>query len=125
MKGSIKHKLLMMISALILLSVSGVTFLTYQDYRADLVSQSTQNTQQLLDQLSINLDTYLDEVFRLCLSPYYNRQVMDAIESHPITAAEKLSKQRIIEDYLAGVMTLPRGDILPPQGGSHVPGVDR
>ncbi len=112
MKGSIKHKLLLMISALILLSVSVVTILTHRQYRADLVSQSAQNTQQLLDQLSINLDTYLDEVFRLCLSPYYNRQVMAAIESSPVTAAERLGKQRIIEDYLAGVMTLPRGDIL-------------
>ena len=112
MKGSVKHKLLLMISILILLSVSVVTILTYQHYRTDLVEQSTQNTQKLLDQLSINLDTYLDEVFRLCLSPYYNRQVMDAIESKPVHSAEKLKKQRIIEDYLAAVLMLPRSDIL-------------
>ena len=112
MKGSIKHKLLFMISILILLSVSVVTILTYQHYRADLVEQSTRNTQELLDQLSINLDTYLDEVFRLCLSPYYNRQVMEAIESQPADAAEKLKKQRTIEDYLSAVLMLPRSDIL-------------
>ena len=112
MKGSIKHKLLLMISILILLSVSVVTVLTYQHYRTDLVEQSTRNTQKLLDQLSINLDTYLDEVFRLCLSPYYNRQVMDTIESKPVTSAEKLKKQRTIEDYLAAVLMLPRSDIL-------------
>ncbi len=112
MKGSVKRKLLLMISILILLSVSVVTVLTYQHYRTDLVAQSTRNTQELLDQLSINLDTYLDEVFRLCLSPYYNRQVMDAIESKPVTSAEKLKKQRTIEDYLAAVLMLPRSDIL-------------
>ena len=112
MKGSVKHKLLLMISILILLSVSVVTILTYQHYQTDLVEQSTQNTQKLLDQLSINLDTYLDEVFRLCLSPYYNRQVMDAIESKPVKSAEKLKKQRTIEDYLAAVLMLPRSDIL-------------
>ena len=112
MKWSIKHKLLLMISALILISVFIVTILTYQHYRSDLVAQSTQNTQQLLEQLSINLDTYMDEVFRLCLSPYYNRQVMDAIESTPVTSAEKLEKQRTIEDYLSGVLMLPRSDIL-------------
>ena len=112
MKGSIKHKLLLMISALILVSVSVVTILTYRHYRADLIAQSTRNTQQLLEQLSINLDTYLDEVFRLCLSPYYNRQVMDAIESTPHSSAEKLEKQRTIEDYLSGVLMLPRSDIL-------------
>ena len=112
MKASIKHKLLLMISILILLSVSVVTILTYQHYRTDLIEQSTRNTQELLDQLSINLDTYLDEVFRLCLSPYYNRQVMDAIESNPVSSAEKLKKQRTIEDYLAAVLMLPRSDIL-------------
>lgn len=112
MRASIKHKLLLLISALILVSVSVVTILTYRHYRADLIAQSTKNTRQLLDQLSINLDTYLDEVFRLCLSPYYNRQVMEAIESSPGTAAKELEKRRAIEDYLAGVMTLPRSDIL-------------
>ena len=112
MKGSVKHKLLLMISILILLSVSVVTVLTYQHYRTDLIEQSTRTTQELLDQLSINLDTYLDEVFRLCLSPYYNRQVMDAIESKPGNSAEKLKKQRTIEDYLAAVLMLPRSDIL-------------
>ena len=112
MKVSIKHKLLLMISVLILLSVSVVTILTYQHYQADLVGQSTRNTQVLLDQLRINLDTYLDEVFRLCLSPYYNRQVMDAIESNPVDSAGKLKKQRTIEDYLAAVLMLPRSDIL-------------
>ena len=112
MKWSIKHKLLLMISALILVSVSIVTILTYTHYRADLIAQSTQNTQQLLEQLSINLDTYMDEVFRLCLSPYYNRQVMDAIESTLVTSAQKLEKQRTIEDYLSEVLMLPRSDIL-------------
>jgi len=101
-----------MISVLILLSVSVVTVLTYRQYRTDLVEQSTRNTQELLDQLSINLDTYMDEVFRLCLSPYYNRQVMEAIESKPVTSADKLKKQRTIEDYLAAVLMLPRSDIL-------------
>ena len=112
MKGSVKHKLLLMISILILLSVSVVTILTYQHYRTDLVEQSTRNTKELLNQLSINLDTYLEEVFRLCLSPYYNRQVMDAIESKPGNSAEKLKKQRTIEDYLSAVLMLPRSDIL-------------
>ncbi|NCB05901.1 MAG: hypothetical protein EOM69_10340, partial [Clostridia bacterium] len=112
MRGSVKQKLLTMISALILTSVLAVTALTYHNDRSALVLQSTQATQQLLEQLSINVDTYLDELFRLCLSPYYNRQVMEQLELSPVTAAEKLQKQRVIEDYLTEVMTLPRGDIL-------------
>lgn len=101
-----------MISVLILISVSAATILSDRSYRNDLIAQSTQSTRQLLEQLSINLDTYIDELFRLCLSPYYNKRVMEQLESTPTTAAEKLNKQRIIEDYLAEVMTLPRSDIL-------------
>ena len=37
---------------------------------------------------------------------------MEQLESTPATAAERLNKQRIIEDYLTEVMTLPRSDIL-------------
>ncbi len=112
MKTSVKQKLLVMISTLILLAVLAVTVLTYQNYRVDLVAQSVQSTHQLLAQLSLNVDTYLDELFRLCLSPYYNKRVMEQLEHTPQTAAEKLQKQRIVEDYLSEVMTLPRSDIL-------------
>ena len=112
LKGSVKQKLFLMISVLILVSVSAATILSDRSYRNDLIAQSTQSTRQLLEQLSINLDTYIDELFRLCLSPYYNKRVMEQLESTPTTAAEKLNKQRIIEDYLAEVMTLPRSDIL-------------
>ena len=112
LKGSVKQKLFLMISVLILVSVSAATILSDRSYRNDLIAQSTQSTRQLLEQLSINLDTYIDELFRLCLSPYYNKRVMEQLKSTPTTAAEKLNKQRIIEDYLAEVMTLPRSDIL-------------
>ncbi|MEA5016622.1 MAG: sensor histidine kinase [Candidatus Limiplasma sp.] len=112
MKTSVKEKLLAMISALILVSVMAVTVLTYQNYRADLVAQSTQATRQLLEQLAINVDTYLDELFRLCLSPYYNKAVMEQLELAPSSAAAKLQKRRVIEGYLSEMMTLPRSDIL-------------
>ena len=110
--GSVKQKLLIIISALILISVLTVTVLTYENYSADLVAQSTQNTRQLLEQLGINVDTYLGELFRLCLSPYYNKRVMEQLDTSPATAAEKLAKRRVVEDYLTEVMTLPRSDIL-------------
>ncbi len=111
-KANIKQKLLTMISALILIAVISVTVLTYTNYRADLVSQSTQETRKLLEQVAMNVDTYLDELFRLCLSPYYNKNVMEQLEQTPVTAAEKLEKRRTIENYLTGVMTVPRSDIL-------------
>ncbi len=111
-RRSVKQKLLIMISALILVSVLAVTVLTFNNYSADLVAQSTQGIRQLLDQLGINVDNYLDELFRLCLSPYYNKRVMEALETSPTKAADRLAKRRDIEDYLTEVMTLPRSDIL-------------
>lgn len=112
MRGSIKQRLLAMISLLIFVSVITVTVLTYQNYRADLVEQSTQTTRRLLEQLAINVDSYLDELFRLCLSPYYSKHVMEQLENVPVTAAGKLEKRRTIENYLTEVMMLPRSDIL-------------
>jgi len=108
----VKQKLLFMISMLIFVSVTLVTILTYQNYSQDLINQSTQKTKLLLTQLAINTDTYLEELFRLCLSPYYNKRVMEQLQSIPETAALRLNKQRIIEDFLGEVMTLPRSDIL-------------
>ena len=57
LKGSVKQKLFLMISVLILVSVSAATILSDRSYRNDLIAQSTQSTRQLLEQLSINLDT--------------------------------------------------------------------
>ena len=71
LRGSVKQKLLLMISVLILISVSAATILSDRSYRNDLIAQSTQSTRQLLEQLSINLDTYIDELFRLCLRSVY------------------------------------------------------
>jgi two-component system sensor histidine kinase YesM len=112
MRGSIKQRLLVMISILIFMSVITVTVLTYQNYRADLVEQGTQTTRRLLEQLAINVDSYLDELYRLCLSPYYSKHVMEQLEVVPATPAGKLEKRRTIENYLTEVMMLPRSDIL-------------
>ncbi len=112
MHWHVKQKLIFMISMLIFSSVTLVTILTYLNQRTDLIRQSTQKTQLLLEQLAINTDTYLEELFRLCLSPYYNKSVMEQLQTKPGTPAQKLQKQRIIEEYLGGVMTIPRSDIL-------------
>jgi two-component system sensor histidine kinase YesM len=112
MHWHVKQKLLFMISMLIFASVTLVTILTYLNQRTDLIRQSTQKTQLLLEQLAINTDTYLEELFRLCLSPYYNKSVMEQLQTKPETPVQKLQKQRVIEDFLGEVMTIPRSDIL-------------
>lgn len=109
---SVKKKLLFVISLLIFVSVTLVTTLTYISYAGDLKEQSARQTMQLLDQLALNTDTYLEELFRLCLSPYYSKRIMQQLESSPQTAMDRLQKQRAVEEFLGEVMTIPRSDIL-------------
>lgn len=109
---SLKKKLLAFTSILILLSVTVVSILTYSRYTAYFTQQSTRKTEQIIEQIGINLDTYMDELFRLSVSPYYNSEIMAALETDAQSDLEKLTKRRLIENFLGGVMTLPRNDIL-------------
>jgi len=109
---SLKRKLLAFTSFLILMSVTVVSILTYSRYTGYFTDQSTQQTEQILEQIGINLDTYMDELFRLSISPYYNNEVMTALETNTSTEQEKLEKRRTIENFLSEVMTIPRDDIL-------------
>ncbi len=109
---SIRRKLLIIISLLIVLSVTLVSVLSYQRYTDYFTEQTKNQTQQTIEQISINVDTYLNELFRLSLTPYYNSSVMAELEEQPENDMEKLEKQRTIEGYLGEVMILPREDIL-------------
>jgi len=109
---SIKQKLLIIMTLLILLSVTLVSFLSYKRYSDYFTDQTKQQTQQIIEQIGINVDTYLNELFRLSLSPYYNNSIMAELESRPKNEMEKLDKQRKIESFLGSVMILPREDIL-------------
>lgn len=110
--NTIQQKLFYIISALILSTVILVSGFSHLRFAADYTRQSAENTRQLMEQIALNLDAYIDEVTRLCLSPYYNRKVMQELMDQPETAQEKLDKKREIENYLGQVMTTPRKDIL-------------
>ena len=111
-KPGIKMKLTVFIVPLIILTVGLITSLTYHRYSSDLVIQSKQKDQLLLEQVSLNIDTYLDEVFRLCRAPYYSRELMEVLEQPAYSDQDKLFKQRAVEGFLDEVMLVPRQDIL-------------
>ncbi len=67
---------------------------------------------QITDQVALNIEGYLQEIARLCLSPYYNSSVMKALEERTDNARDFLSRKRVIENYLEEVMTIPRSDIV-------------
>ena len=107
-----KKKLLIIISTLIIAIVILISIINYVLYSRNFTKQTINQTQQIIEQISINVDTYLNELFRLNLSPYYNDEIMHELEQEYTTQAANLSKKRDIEGFLASVMTLPRSEIL-------------
>lgn len=111
-RGGIQRKLLMAVSALIFCSSILVISLGHIRFIFDYSRQAAEDMQQLVEQVALNVDNYLDELARLCLSPYYNAEVMDCLETASETDQGRLDKRRDIESYLRQVMTTPRKDIL-------------
>ena len=108
----LKTRLLAVISLLIFGSVVLVSTLGFMRYSDDLLSQTETQTQQLIEQIAINTGNYINELSRLCMSPYYNERIMSLLASAPENSTEQLEKRRTIENYLREVMTIPRRDIL-------------
>jgi len=108
-----KLKLIGTTIVIFLLTISLVSVLSYERYTRDFQRQSNERTQQILDQLSLNIDNYIDDLFRLSLSPYNNLQVLQLLDSpEPDTAFGQLKRERQIEDFLNQMIVTPRLDIL-------------
>ncbi len=102
-----------MTGLLLLGSVFLESYLSYTNYTRDLERQSSDKVQQIIEQVSLNIDTYLDDLYRLTLFPYRNSAIMSALEE-PAGDSElaQLEKRRLIENYLEEIMIYPRQDIL-------------
>lgn len=109
---SFKKKLLVIISTLIIAIIVIISSSSYVLYSRNFMKQTVTQTQQIIEQISINVNTYLDELFRLNLSPYYNDTIMQNLEEEFKNKTSDLDQKRIIEDFLASVMILPRSEIL-------------
>ncbi|MFC5702716.1 sensor histidine kinase [Cohnella faecalis] len=112
-RQSIKIKLTGTTIVLFLVAISVVSLLSYNRYTLDFQKQSNERTQQILDQLSLNIDNYIDDLFRLSLSPYNNLQVLQLLDSPaPQSEYEQLKRERQVEDFLNQMIVTPRLDIL-------------
>ncbi len=109
---SIRFTLTFVVAALILLSVFASALLSYSQYTKSFQKQSSGQIDQTLDQLSINLNTYLEELFRMTTYLYYNSDVVSEIEETGGTSMDRLQRRRIIESYLDEILIMPRNDIL-------------
>lgn len=109
---SIRFSLTAVVALLILLSVFFTSVLSYYRYTEDFQRQSSEQIEQTLEQLSINLSAYIDELFRLTTYLYYDDQVVSAMESTGGSDMDRLNRRRVIENYLDKIMILPRKDVL-------------
>jgi len=110
---SIKFKLLIISTLLILCSVFFVSLFSYIQYTKDFEEQSAGRIQQIIEQVSLNIDAYIDDLFRLSISPYFNKAVMAALEdSTNSSEMEQLNRIRLIEGFLDDMMITPRKDII-------------
>lgn len=108
----LKNRLFLAITFLILFSVSAVSItcsIWYQDYYIKNISKKNQ---AIVDQIALNTGSYVDELSRLSLAPYYNTNVMELLDTVPNSDADKLNKKREIEGFLREVLTIPRKEIL-------------
>jgi len=108
----LKTRLLAVISLLIFGSVVLVSTIGFMRYSDDLLDQTATQTQQLIEQIALNTGNYINDLSRLCMSPYYSERIMRLLASQPETDIERLDRRRTIENYLREVMTIPRKDIL-------------
>ena len=110
---TISMKLLASTGFLILLSVFIVSYLSYIQYTNDLKLHTADKVQQTIDQVSLNIEAYFDDLSRLAVSPYYDSNVIKTLSSDEATSdMEQLNKTRVIEDFLNQMMIIPRKDIL-------------
>lgn len=107
-----KKKLISIISAVTIIIVILISSFNFFFYSRNYTKQTVDQTQQIIEQVRINVDSYLDELLRLNLSPYYNDDIMGLLEDEYITKSSDLNQRRTIENFLASVMTLPRREIL-------------
>ena len=109
----ISFKLLISMAFLILISVFFVSYFSYIQYTKDNEEQAANRVHQIIDQVSLNIDNYVNDLFNLSTSPYYDDNVMDSLEHNVHSSQmEQLDKSRSIEGFLNEMMIFPRNDIL-------------
>lgn len=57
-------------------------FITYKQYSRNVEAEAIAYTEQIIDQISINLDRYMKDMDRLTLAPYYDNNVLGILRAH-------------------------------------------
>ena len=110
-KWTIKQKLIFSTSILIFFSVMFVTIISSRNYKEDMIDLSYNATKTTLEQLANNVETYLQGVQELCIIPYYDTELIEALSQRATEPSSILKRQRTIESFLKTNILLPHDDI--------------
>ena len=110
--NNIRNRLLLAVSLLILISATSLSVLNYLHFASSYTEQSAENMQELVEQVAVNIENSLNEIGQLCLSPYYNSDIMRWLESDAVSAQNAIEKRQEIERYLQQSLITPRKDVM-------------
>ncbi|MDA3845585.1 MAG: cache domain-containing protein [Vallitaleaceae bacterium] len=96
-----------------MIAITIISLSLYKQYSKSLIEQSSEKAQQILELSAMNIESYIDDLYRLSLSPYYDHNVIDALDKS-IDDSDLISlyRTRTIEDFLDQILITPRQDIL-------------
>lgn len=109
---SFKTRLIMMICLFNIAAILSLSYFNYKRYTEQLTNNTINQTQQIIEQAGSNIETYLDELYRLTLAPYYNDYILGILSSQPSDIDVQLTQKRKMDDFLSSTMILPRDEIL-------------
>ena len=112
---NMKRQLYLFAFFMVLFSIVCISLITYFKSIDEQRQKIYENNQQIIEQLSYNLDSYFDDLARLSLVPAYNKSLISILEEAPAMEDDplmQLEKQRYIENFLDSIMVYPRKDIL-------------
>ncbi|MEK5645840.1 hypothetical protein BK138_32160 [Paenibacillus rhizosphaerae] len=111
---SIKKKLLVAYLPLIILPVVVISIASYALFTYKMAEASQLLAEQNAKEINRHLETYLDELERLSLFPYFHSNVMDVLRrSGQSDSPEQMYQEyKMFDDMFGNIMLNPRQDLL-------------
>lgn len=111
---SIKKKLLAAYLPLIIVSGIAISIAAYSVFTIEMERASNQYAEQTAEMINRHLNTYLDELERLSLFPYFHSNVMDILRQREevISTDEQYRQYKLFDDMFNNIMLNPREDLL-------------
>ncbi|MCM3439318.1 cache domain-containing sensor histidine kinase [Metabacillus halosaccharovorans] len=112
--NSIKKKLLAVYLPLIILLNIIILFVAHSFFSYEMERASHKHAKQTVEAINRHLETYLEELERLSLFPYFHNDMMDILRNtnQNLTQGEKYKEYKFFENMFNNIMLNPREDLL-------------